>query len=72
MQGGSSSSGLEPAADGSGAVWNGDLIVEVRPAVSMTGQDFEAQYAVRHSVAVRHSSAWPVAHMCGMVTSLWR
>lgn len=29
IMGGNSSSGLEPAADGSGAVWKGDLIVEV-------------------------------------------
>jgi hypothetical protein len=29
IMGGSSSSGLGPSADGSGAVWRGDLIVEV-------------------------------------------
>jgi hypothetical protein len=29
IMGGASSSGLEAAADGSGAVWKGDLIVEV-------------------------------------------
>jgi hypothetical protein len=30
-QGGNSSSGLSAAEDGSGAIWKGDLIVEVRP-----------------------------------------
>ena len=34
IMGGNSSSGLEPAEDGKGAVWKGDLIVEVGALVT--------------------------------------
>lgn len=35
LQGGNSSSGLSAAEDGSGAVWNGDLIVEVSACMTV-------------------------------------